>query len=56
MIGTLPGPAYRSALRARPFERLAGAVLRYGLVLFLVADPGGRAARSSAAWARWSRS
>ncbi len=38
MIGTLPRPrpAYRFALRARPFELVAGAILRYGLVLFLV--------------------
>ena len=38
MIGTLHTPrlAYRFALRARPFELLGGAILRYGLVLFLV--------------------
>jgi hypothetical protein len=38
VIGTLqrPRPAYRFALRARPFELLGGAILRYGLVLFLL--------------------
>ena len=38
MIGTLHAPrlAAPSALRARPFELLGGAVLRYALVLFLV--------------------
>jgi reactive chlorine resistance protein C len=37
VIGTLQRtrPAYRFALRARPVELLAGAILRYGLVLFL---------------------
>ena len=38
MIDTLqrPRPAYRFVLPARPFELLGGAILRYGLVLFLV--------------------
>jgi hypothetical protein len=37
-IGTLQNSrsAYRLALRARSFELLGGAMLRYGLVLFLV--------------------
>ena len=38
MIGTLQTsrPAFRLALRARPFELLGAGILRYGLVLFLV--------------------
>jgi uncharacterized membrane protein YkgB len=38
MIGTLQTsrPAVRLALRARPFELLGAAILRYGLVVFLV--------------------
>ena len=38
MIGTLHSPrlAYRLGLRARPFDLIGGAVLRYALVLFLV--------------------
>jgi reactive chlorine resistance protein C len=38
VIGTLQTsrPAFRFALRARPFELLGAAILRYGLVLFLV--------------------
>ena len=37
MIGTLPQPrvASRFGLRARPFELVSGAILRYSLVLFL---------------------
>jgi len=38
VLGTLSRStaAYRFGLRARPFELVGGAVLRYGLVLFLV--------------------
>ena len=38
MLGTLSRSpaAYRFGLRARPFELVSGAILRYGLVLFLV--------------------
>ena len=38
MIDTLPQsrPAPRVMLRARPFELVGGAILRYGLVLFLI--------------------
>jgi uncharacterized membrane protein YkgB len=38
MLDTLqhPRPAYRFVLHARPFELVGGAILRYGLVLFLV--------------------
>jgi uncharacterized membrane protein YkgB len=38
VIGTLRTTrlAYRFGLRARPFELVGGAILRYGLVLFLV--------------------
>jgi uncharacterized membrane protein YkgB len=38
MLGTLPRtrPASRFVLRARPFLLVGGAILRYGLVLFLV--------------------
>ena len=39
MIGTLPHSrvsASRFALRARPFELVSGAILRYSLVLFLI--------------------
>jgi reactive chlorine resistance protein C len=38
VIGTLQTsrPAFRFALRARPFQLLGAAILRYGLVLFLV--------------------
>jgi len=38
VIGTLQTsrPAVRFALRARPFELLGAAILRYGLVVFLV--------------------
>jgi uncharacterized membrane protein YkgB len=38
VIGTLQTsrPAFRLALRARPFELLGAGILRYGLVLFLV--------------------
>jgi uncharacterized membrane protein YkgB len=38
VIGTLPQPrvASRFVLRARPFELVSGAILRYSLVLFLV--------------------
>jgi len=38
MLGTLsrPRPATRFTVRARPFELVSGAILRYGLVLFLV--------------------
>lgn len=37
MLGTLSRPraAYRFGLRARPFELVSAAILRYGLVLFL---------------------
>ena len=39
MIGTLQTsrPAFHFALRARPFDLFGTAILRYGLVLFLVA-------------------
>jgi uncharacterized membrane protein YkgB len=38
VIGTLhtSRPAFRFALRARPFELVGAAILRYGLVVFLV--------------------
>ena len=38
MLGTLSRSpaAYRFGLRAHPFELVSGAILRYGLVLFLV--------------------
>jgi reactive chlorine resistance protein C len=38
VIGTLQTsrPAFRFVLRARPFQLLGAAILRYGLVLFLV--------------------
>ena len=38
MLGTLtrPQPAHRFSVRARPFELVSSAILRYGLVLFLV--------------------
>jgi reactive chlorine resistance protein C len=38
VLGTLSRSpaAYRFGLRARPFELVGGAILRYGLVLFLV--------------------
>lgn len=39
MIGTLHSPrvsAYRLGLRARPFDLVGGAILRYALVLFLL--------------------